>query len=447
MPKEVKNDELKLVLKAVSSLPAPGSIGDIVRALPNLSRRTIQRRLTSLIKSRQLTRQRVGRATRYSLPEAQTSQVELSLSSAGETVRRRVRQPLAERRPVGYNRQFLDDYVPNRDFYLPPPLRGHLREIGSASSPELPAGTYARNILDRLLIDLSWNSSRLEGNTYSLLDTERLIRVGQIAEGKEAKETQMILNHKRAIELLVNNADEIGFNRYTIQNLHAILSDNLLPNPYAGGRLRSIDVAISGTVFRPLSVPQLIDECFETLLQKAAAIEDPFEQAFFAMVHLPYLQPFEDVNKRVARLAANIPLIKRNLAPLSFVEVPKEYYIDAMLGVYELNRTELLQDVFKWAYERSAAQYAAVHQSLGEPDAFRLRYRQVLYETIAQVVKAAMRPKVANEFIESQAERLVGEVDRDHFMALVETELVGLHEGNFARFGIRPSEFASWQNR
>jgi hypothetical protein len=88
----------------------------------------------------------------------------------------------------------------------------------------------------------------------------------------------MILNHKAAIELLVDQADEIGFNRYTILNLHALLADNLLADPQAGGRLRRIPVGIDGTVYHPLEVPQLIDECFETILDTAAAIADPFEQ-------------------------------------------------------------------------------------------------------------------------------------------------------------------------
>src|SRR5205807_10078844 len=132
------------------------------------------------------------------------------------------------------------------------------------------------------------------------------------------------------------------------------LSNNLLADPRASGRLRTIPVAIRKTTYHPLEVPQLIEECFDQILDTAAAISDPFEQSFFAMVHLPYLQPFEDVNKRVSRLAANIPFIRQNLSPLSFVEVPKRIYVDAMLAVYELNRTELLRDVYKWAYQRSA---------------------------------------------------------------------------------------------
>ena len=119
--------------------------------------------------------------------------------------------------------------------------------------------------------------------------------------------------------------------------------------------MRHIAVGIEKSTFHPLEVPQIIEECFNQLLATAAAIEDPFEQAFFAMVQLPYLQPFDDVNKRVSRIAANIPFIKRNLSPLSFTDVPRSTYTDAILGVHELNKVDLLKDVFIWAYERSAA--------------------------------------------------------------------------------------------
>ena len=133
-------------------------------------------------------------------------------------------------------------------------------------------------------------------------------------------------------------------------------------------------------------MPQRIEEYFRLLLTKPKSIKDPFEQAFFAMVHISYLQPFIDVNKRVSRLAANIPLIKRNLSPLSFIDVPERAYIDGVLGVYELNRIELLRDVFVWAYERSCQQYAAVKQSLVPPDAFRLKYRSALTETVRSII-------------------------------------------------------------
>ena len=149
------------------------------------------------------------------------------LSKAGAAVREQVELPLDERQPVGYDRDSLDSYLPNQTFFLSEVERTELRTIGSATPAEQPAGTFAKQILNRLLIDLSWNSTRLEGNTYSLLDTQRLIEAGEEAEGKDACETQMILNHKDAIAFLVDGAEEVGFNRHAILSLHALLADNL----------------------------------------------------------------------------------------------------------------------------------------------------------------------------------------------------------------------------
>jgi hypothetical protein len=163
------------------------------------------------------------------------------------------------------------------------------------------------------------------------------------------------------------------------------------------------------------------------------------------MVQLPYLQPFDDVNKRTSRLAANIPFIKANLSPLSFTELPRDTYTEAVLGVYELNKIDLLKDVFIWAYERSAARYTAVRQSLGEPDHFRLKHRAALREIIGEVIRARMDRKAAGAHIAKWVKEKVDPADRERFREMTESELLGLHEGNYARYEIRPAEFAAWQ--
>lgn len=158
------------------------------------------------------------------------------------------------------------------------------------------------------------------------------------------------------------------------------------------------------------------------------------------------LQPFDDVNKRVSRMAANIPFIRANLSPLSFTDVPRELYTHATLGVYELNRVDLLRDVFIWAYERSAVRYAAVRQSLSEPDPFRLRHRDALRAVVAEVVRARMDRKTAVGHIAEWTAANIEAADREAFREVAETELLGLHEGNFARYAIRPGEFAAWRD-
>ena len=451
MPKTIQAEELDAIVAAVSRFPQGASLENIESAVAalnlGLSRRTLQRRLASLAADERIDGKGANRGARYYAVQTDSSEDEaqlIPLSPEARSIRRAVRAPVQKRKPVGYNRAFLDDYRPNHTAYLSISLREELATYGHTPAEEAVAGTYARQILGRLLIDLSWNSSRLEGNTYSLLETERLLELGESAQGKTVQDAQMILNHKAAIEMLVEEASEIGFNRYTLLNLHGLLADNLLGDARAGGKLRALAVGISGTVFHPLEVPQLIEECFDQILATAAAIEDPFEQAFFAMVHLPYLQPFEDVNKRVSRLAANIPLIRLNLCPLSFVDVPGQNYIDGILGVYELNRVELLRDVFVWAYRRSCERYAAIRRSLGEPDPFRLRHRQQLIEVVGAVVREALDKTAATQFVKRAAASLP-QAEHARFIEVAETELQSLHEGNFARYRVRPSEFEKWR--
>ncbi|MXZ80220.1 MAG: hypothetical protein F4Z15_02375 [Gammaproteobacteria bacterium] len=459
MAKPIPEQKLKAIEAAVSAHPEGIAIQDIHDELEEkVARRTLQYRLRHLVDEGRLVKKGERRWAKYLPPAAATPRIEASEKSderpAGEVplsgqaakIRKHLRKPLRARTPVGYERTFLDAYRPNDTAYLSAKECAHLQDVGAPAYGKSPSGTYAKQILNRLLVDLSWNSSRLEGNTYSLLDTRRLIAFGEMPEGKERLEAQMILNHKDAIEFLVDSTEEAGFNRHTILNLHALLANNLLADPEAPGRLRRIEVGIGKSVFHPLGVPQLIEECFDQVLDTARAIENPLEQALFAMVQLPYLQPFDDVNKRVSRLAANIPLIKADLMPLSFADVPVTDYTEAMLGVYELRRIDLLKDVFIWAYERSASRYAAVRQSLGEPDPFRLKHREALREVVRIIVLERLGRKAAFLRIAAWAGDNVEADERDPFREVVENEILGLHEGNFARYRIRPSQFNAWQD-
>ncbi|MBI5558091.1 MAG: Fic family protein [Deltaproteobacteria bacterium] len=464
MSRIVPAEELYLIERVIAQHPEGIGISGLEKALvrhllKSLNRRTLQRRLERLLADKRITTEGESIALVYkqvsSIPiSANSSAARSSIDSAaretyipvsheGGIIRDFVRQPLMQRKPVGYQRSFLEKYEPGVTFYLSEALRSQLHEIGRTQVEERPAGTYAREILNRLLIDLSWSSSRLEGNTYNRLDTEKLIEFGQRAEGKDIQETQMILNHKAAIEMLIEEADQIGFNPFTLLNLHAILSENLLPDENASGRLRRRPVDISGSVFHPLAMPQVLEDCFRLLLQKATAIPDPFEQAFFVMVQLPYLQPFEDVNKRVSRLGANIPLIQNNLCPLSFIDVPEQAYIDGTLGVYEFNQVDLLLDVFIWAYERSCQQYLAITQTMAEPDPLRIRYREALINTVQAIVRGRKMPSTKN--IQQLTDELVPEQDKKAFNKMVLDAVQRLHEGNVARYRLKLSEFQAWE--
>ncbi len=456
MARPIPAKELAAIEGVVRRYPEGVTAQEIAGALPvGLPIRTLQYRLQRLVEEGRLAKEGERRWTKYRLPAperrgtgaspAPEGEDVIPLSEASAAIRNYLRQPPEARQPAGYKRDFLESYRPGVSFYLSQDERAHLAKVGKPEIVGQPAGTYAKQILNRLLIDLSWNSSRLEGNTYSLLDTKRLIEFGEEAKGRNRLEAQMILNHKDAIEFLVGEGwEDIGFNRYTILNLHAMLSNNLLADETAAGRLRHIAVGIERSVFHPLEVPQLIEECFDQILASTAAIEDPFEQAFFFMAQLPYLQPFDDVNKRVSRIAANIPLIKHNLAPLSFTDLPRDIYTGALLGVYEMNRIDLLKEVFIWAYERSAARYTAVRQSLGDPDPFRLQYRDALRTVVREIVRRGMGRKDSLAHIVAYARENVEIADHDRFREIAENELLALHEGNFARYQVRPAEFRAW---
>lgn len=450
------NQELEQIAALVARYANGADLATLIRE-SGAPRRTLQRRLADLAAGGRIIRSGKGRALKYriaattatahltlpSLLMEAAAEIDLPVSPDSAAIKAYVRQPRQNRQPVGYQMEFLEAYHPNQTFYLPESLRAQLHVIGQSPLDHAPAGTFARDILNRLLIDLSWASSRLEGNTYSRLDTERLIEFGQAADDKDALETQMILNHKAAIEFLIHDAEQVRFNRETMIALHALLSDGLLADPQAGGRLRRRPVEISGSVYLPIALPQRLEELFEIIVVMAAEIHDPFEQALFAMVHLPYLQPFEDVNKRVSRLAANIPLIQRNLCPLSFMDVPERAYVDAILGVYELNRVELLREVFVWACERSCQHYRAVRQQLAPPDTFRLRYRHALTEAVRAMVQG--NNAVSEESVRRMMPATVADADHERFVRLVLNEFKTLHADNAIRFGLRPLEFAAWQ--
>lgn len=345
---------------------------------------------------------------------------------------------------VSYNRDFLDNYTPNRTAYVPEKLRVQLFEQGKRFDKALAAGTYAKEICQRLLIDLSYNSSRLEGNTYSRLDTQRLFEQGTTPDGKVDEETVMIVNHKEAILFLVENAQGIELSSLMIRNLHNLLAQDLLADPSACGEIRTREVNIGQSTYRPLSNPHLLKELFELILLKARQIENTFEQSFFLLLHLSYVQAFEDVNKRTSRLSCNIPFIKQNLCPLSFIDVERDDYTAAMLAVYEKNAIEPLLDLYAWAYLRSCEQYGAVKVSLGEIDAFRIRYRQERKQVMGLVVKKGLHAKNAEGFIEEFGQQN-GIDDVAKFTAMTLNDLSALHVGAIIGLGITPAQLEAWQ--
>ena len=292
------------------------------------------------------------------------------------------------------------------------------------------------------MIDLSYNSSRLEGNTYSLLDTQKLILEGASAEGKMEEEKMMILNHKEAIRYLVDNASKLAVNQETICTLHYLLSDGLVVSRYAG-KLRDHGVRIGGSNYIPFEDKSHLELRLSRIIKKAEMILDPFEQSFFLLVHISYLQCFVDVNKRTARLCANIPLIKGNLVPLSFNDVSREDYTSAIIAIYELQNVLPLIDLYVFSYLKTCAMYDATVETVGF-DEVRVRYRQQRRSVIQNLILNELIGNSMQEFIVQETSKLPKK-DQNLFLEDLMEDLREIDASRIAGLGITQEQLQKWK--
>lgn len=197
--------------------------------------------------------------------------------------------------------------------------------------------------MERLAIDLSWKSSQIEGNTYSLLETERLLKERETAAGKTREEATMLLNHKEALDLLVENADYLSpLSIAGIGDIHGMLIKDL----GVERNLRKSRVGISGTNYRPLDNPFQIAEALGKSCDLINSRINVFEKALLALVLISYIQPFADGNKRTARIVSNSLLLNERTCPLSFRTVDSIEYKKAMLLFYEQNNISRIKEIF-----------------------------------------------------------------------------------------------------
>jgi Fic/DOC family protein len=425
----------------------PAEITTYVRG----ARPTVNRHLRKLVEAGQIVREGTGPATtyRYKQPaptEQRATEGALATdiargttsppwSVAAREIRAWLEAPMGTRAPVSYQRKFVDDYQPNHSSLLPAALADGLFAEGRMQGQQ-PAGTYARKVLEQLLIDLSWYSSRLEGNRKSLLDTRELFVRGR-SVGDDL-DTTMLLNHKEAIEFTVDAVPAYGITVPVVRNIQSLLMQGLLANSNSLGAIRRTVVNITDTVYVPTQVPSLLEEMLGHIVEKARSIKNPVEAAFFLWVNLAYLQPFEDGNKRTSRLCANLPLILSNCAPLSFLDVEATDYAMAMLGVYERLDLTLATELFEWTYRRSIPKYRAVLESVGAPDPFRSKYREHLGEAVRNVVAAGSR------LAEAVANLALPEEDQAPFQDLSRLELLQLEPYNCARYRLSIGKTEEW---
>ena len=404
------------------------------------SERSLRRWLKSLCDEGLIEISGKKRGTYYRAIEQQAT-VKLTSDHNQETLAY-IKQPIFKRKPVSYNQTWLTEYQPNRTHYFSPQQLQLLQQTGKRSSNNAPAGTYARRIYNRLLIDLSFNSSRLEGNTYSLRDTERLILEGSHAEGKLNEETVMILNHKEAIRYLIDNSNKLKIESNEIYTLHYLLADGLVPTRYAG-KVRDHGVRISGSPYIPLEDPTRLQQQLEIICNKASLIQQAHEQSLFLLVHIAYLQAFSDVNKRTSRLSANIPLLYNNLVPLSFNDLNKEDYSTAMLAIYELNDVTLLVELYLNSYIRTSQLYDVTAEAYGI-DEIRVRYRQLRREIIRHIIINQLQDQFMQDYIESQMQKRVTHSDQVTVAKDIKLDLKELSPQRITGLGITQKQLEDW---
>jgi fido (protein-threonine AMPylation protein) len=216
------------------------------------------------------------------------------------------------------------------------------------------SATIIKKEIERITIDLAWKSSRIEGNTYSHLDTEMLIMEHVEAKGHPKEEAIMILNHKRALDHIFANPGKFKtLSVREIENVHRLLVVGLDVNH----GIRSRGVAITGTSYRPLDNNNQLREALESVVNVINGMKDVWSKSLAALLMIAYIQPFEDGNKRTSRLIANACLIAHNVCPLSFRNIDEREYKKAMVIFYEIQNASPAKRLFLEQYDFAIKNY------------------------------------------------------------------------------------------
>ncbi len=338
-----------LILDFLKQNPESSS-GEIQTGIPDKkSIATIKRELSKLVAKKLISSTGKGKATRYKLSPYYNLFREIDIQDY-------YKKEIDERTIIeDFNFSLLREIFPATKLFTEDELN-HLtglqkefeRNISELSEYEI------KKEFERLAIDLSWKSSQIEGNTYSLLETERLLKEKETAAGKSKEEAVMLLNHKEAIDFIIENPDYLlPVSVSKIEDIHSILTKELS----VGRNIRKRRVGISGTNYRPIDNEFQIKEALSLTCDLINKKENVFEQAFLALILISYIQPFVDGNKRTARIVSNAILLNRNHCPISFRTVDSVDYKKAMLLFYEQNNITIIKRIFIEQYEFAVKTY------------------------------------------------------------------------------------------
>ena len=310
---------------------------------------TLKRVIAAGIKAGDIVAEGKARATRYRLsPQAQLLMpLNLDTYFALEVDERQVHS--------SYNFELINGLLAETRFFSDKELAhlDALQEEFRQHISELTDNEY-RKEMERLGIDLSWKSSQIEGNTYTLLETERLLRESKTAEGKTKEEAVMLLNHKDALSFVLDNPDYLKELTVShIEDIHQLLTKDLSIDK----GLRRHRVGITGTNYHPLDNEFQIREAMREACELINSKSNIFEKALLTLVLLSYIQPFSDGNKRTARITSNAILIANDYCPLSFRSVDSIDYKKAMLIFYEQNNLYAFKQIFMEQFEFAVKEY------------------------------------------------------------------------------------------
>lgn len=310
---------------------------------------TLKRLIASLVAEGCLLVEGRGRATRYRLSPQAHLLMPLNLDTY-------FTQDIDDRQvQTIFNFDLIREQLPNVELFTAEEqsrlnsLQAEFREhVGAMTENEY------RKEMERLGIDLSWKSSQIEGNTYSLLETERLLRESRIAEGKTREEAVMLLNHKDALRFVLDNPDylqQLSINH--IEDIHQLLTKDLAVDK----GIRRRRVGVTGTNYRPLDNEFQIREALRDTCELINGKANVFEKALLVLLLLSYIQAFADGNKRTARITSNAILIANGYCPLSFRTVDSIDYKKAMLVFYEQNNLYAFKQIFIQQFEFAVKEY------------------------------------------------------------------------------------------
>ncbi len=338
-----------LILEFLKQNPESSSVEIQTGISDKKSIATIKRILSKLLAKRLISSTGKGKATKYKLSPYYNLFCEIDIQDY-------YKKEIDERTIIEhFNFSLLTEIFPTTNLFTEDELNllTGLQKEFEKNITELSEFEIKKEF-ERLAIDLSWKSSQIEGNTYSLLETERLLKEKETAAGKSKEEAVMLLNHKEAIDFIIENPDYLfPLSISKIEDIHSILTKELAVDR----NIRKRRVGISGTNYRPIDNEFQIKEALSLTCDLINKKENVFEQALLALILLSYIQPFVDGNKRTARIVSNAILINHKYCPISFRTVDSVDYKKAMLLFYEQNNITIFKRVFVEQYEFAVKTY------------------------------------------------------------------------------------------